>query len=294
MARYTLVVALSLFTASISCGSPTQSSAPTSVAQGQQLPQNDAPQLARLIGTPDENMVLFRDMLETHYYRIFPDGRRNAGGPQFFKYIHDQLATSHELFERYNQFYCGVSGSIVSPARKQRLDTVKIKDASGRCVMGQYIRCCWPCSCDIMKHARAEKVDITLPKDPKKEVRSYWVLTIGDPCAKCDLLPCPAMPPEVSAYDCGGGRTKNGLRVKNGRLTDDPDGRLVFALLYEGQSAQTSTLAVEDELLDVCSERFTATPSELENLGGMGDIFVELSLVNSDEKLTNTTKDLCE
>ena len=293
--KYTSLMALAVFfCTSPVLASPKQAAIKNTEGRTTTTAKSDKPRLARLVGTPAENMVLFREMLEAHYYKIFPDGQRNAGGPQFFKYIHDNLATSHDLFERYNQFYCGVSGSIVSPARKQRLDTVKIKGTDGRCIMGQYVRCCWPCSCDIMKHARAEKVDIVLPKDKSRESRPYWVLTIGDPCAKCNFLPCPEMPPEVSAYDCGGGRTKNGLRVKNGRLTDDPDGRLVFALLYEGERAPDSPLAVDDDLLGVCDERITATPKELEKLGGMGDIFVELALINSDETLTNSTKDLCE
>ncbi len=252
------------------------------------------PRLAQLAGTPEENFKLFREMLDTHYYSIFPTGQRNAGGPQFFKFIHDNLATSHELFERYNQFYCGVSGSIVSPQRKSRLDTVKIKSTDGQCIMGQYIRCCWPCSCDIMKHARAEEVEVVLPKDPTKEARSYWVLTIGDPCKRCDYLPCPELPPEVAAYDCGGGRTKNGLRVKGGKLTDDPDGRLVFALLYEAQPAKASQLVVADDLMGACQERFEATPDQLDQLGGMGDIFVKLALVNTEETFTNSTRDLCQ
>ena len=30
---------------------------------------------------------LFLDLRENHWIKIFPDGGRNSGGPQFFKYI---------------------------------------------------------------------------------------------------------------------------------------------------------------------------------------------------------------
>ena len=92
-----------------------------------------------------DDVALFRDMMDNHWSRIFPNGGRNAGGPQFFKYIYERPATSHDLFKRYSRFYCGVSGSIVKPGG-ERYDVVKIKDAKGQCIVGKYHRCCWPCS----------------------------------------------------------------------------------------------------------------------------------------------------
>ncbi|MEO0815108.1 MAG: hypothetical protein AAFY60_19765, partial [Myxococcota bacterium] len=122
---------------------------------------------------PRESMsdqALFDEMMDEHYLKIFPPGiSRNAGGPQFFKYIHDELAVSHSLFERYNRFYCGVSGSIIKPARAVKTTAVRVKDAEGACVHGAYHRCCWPCTCDVMKFARAERVTVRLPKDPSGE-----------------------------------------------------------------------------------------------------------------------------
>ena len=118
---------------------------------------------------------------------------------------------NHDEFQRYNRFYCGVSGSIIDPERYTSFDVVKVKDQNGSCVIGQYHRCCWPCSCDVMKHARAEPATIQLPKDPSGEKQDYWLLTIGDPCHRCDDMPCEDIPPEVSAFECKDGMTQNGL-----------------------------------------------------------------------------------
>ena len=51
-----------------------------------------------------------------------------------FKYIYDNLATTGELFDIYNQFYCAVSGSIVSPGNNY--DIIKVNDLGGNCVYG--------------------------------------------------------------------------------------------------------------------------------------------------------------
>ena len=242
--------------------------------------------------TPDDQ-ALFRDMMDNHWIRIFPNGGRNAGGPQFFKYIYEKLATSHDLFKRYSRFYCGVSGSIVKPGG-ERYDVVKIKDANGQCIVGKYHRCCWPCSCDIMKHARAEQVTMALPNDTTQAQGTYWVLTIDDPCGKCDVLPCPDLPREVTAFDCGGGVTRNGLRVKDGSLTEGADGRLIFAVLMDAEPASETSATVDVDLMRMCQRRIDVTPAVLDTLGGMGDIFVKLALVNTNETFTNSNADLCE
>ena len=245
---------------------------------------------------PRDNNALFQDLRDNHWSRIFPRGRRNVGGPQFFKYIYEELATDHDLFVRYSKFYCGVSGSIVRPHPEDlgRYDVVKIKDSNGQCVMGKYYRCCWPCVCDIMKHARAEQVTVRLPKDETQTEKRYWVLTIGDPCHRCDQSPCADLPPEVTTYQCQEGVTANGLRVHNGQLTSGYEGRLVFALLHEAAPANESSLSVSSDVLSRCAPRINATPVELERMGGMGNIFVDVALVNSEEPLTNSFEDLCE
>ena len=236
---------------------------------------------------------LFGDLIDNHWKKIFPLGGRNVGGPQFFKYIYERLATNHDLFQRYNRFYCGVSGSIVSPNRPKTYDVVKAKGVNGECIYGRYHNCCWPCSCDLMKYARAERVSITFEQDPEQKTRDYYVLTIGDPCYRCEALPCPDLPPEVTTYACQGGATANGLRVKDGRLTNDKDGRLVFALL-ETLDVDTSTLTVDADLMKICGPRFNASPAELDSMGGMGNIFVNVARVNSDETMKNSVLDLCE
>ena len=240
--------------------------------------------------------ALFQDLLDNHWSRIFPNGRRNVGGPQFFKYIYERLATNHDLFQRYSRFYCGVSGAIVRPGPNDnsRFDTVKIKDSNGRCVVGSYYRCCWPCVCDIMKHAQVEEVDLKLPLDETDSIQTYWVLTIGDPCHRCTQSPCSDLPPEVSTYQCRDGITANGLRVHNRQLTDGPNGRLVFALLHDAARGTETERTVSDELLTRCAPRINATPSELKEMGGMGNIFVDVALINTADTPSNSFDDLCD
>jgi len=243
--------------------------------------------------TPTDE-ALFADMLENHWPLIFPDGGRNVGGPQFFKYIYERLASSHDLFKRYSRFYCGVSGAIVRPGERGQYELVKIKDNDGHCVVGKYYRCCWPCACDIMKHARVEQATFLLPNDPSGKEETYWVLTIGDPCYRCVSSPCADLPPEVTTYACEDNVTKNGLRVSEGRLTTGKSGRLVFALLHDAAPADQTDEMVTADLLKRCSPRIHASPRELKAMGGMGNIFVEVARVNSDETLTNSFDDLCD
>ena len=240
-----------------------------------------------------QTTVLFRDMMDSHWMHSYFPTVGAMPVNLIFKYIYEKLATSHDLFKRYSRFYCGVSGSIVKPGG-ERYDVVKIKDANGQCIVGKYHRCCWPCSCDIMKHARAEQVTMALPNDTTQAQGTYWVLTIDDPCGKCDVLPCPDLPREVTAFDCGGGVTRNGLRVKDGSLTEGADGRLIFAVLMDAEPASETSATVDVDLMRMCQRRIDATPAVLDTLGGMGDIFVKLALVNTNETFTNSNADLCE
>ena len=50
---------------------------------------------------------------------------------QFFKHIVD-LGLSKADFELYNTFYCGVSGSPVSPDRGKVSDYIVVKDINGK------------------------------------------------------------------------------------------------------------------------------------------------------------------
>ena len=84
---------------------------------------------------------LFKKMMDEHYKNIFPNNtNRNAAGFRFFQYIYDNLAISNELFDIYNQFYCAVSGAIVSPGQ-DNFSILKVKDLNGNCVFGKYYRC---------------------------------------------------------------------------------------------------------------------------------------------------------
>jgi hypothetical protein len=265
------------------------------LAASEDVPSSTGGLLAPVVETQDNTTdeALFEDLLDNHWARIFPNGDRNVGGPQFFKYIYEQLATSHDLFKRYSRFYCGVSGAIVRPSDEAQYELVKIKNNAGRCVVGKYYRCCWPCACDIMKYARVEQATLRLPNDPSGQEETYWVLTIGDPCYRCASSPCADLPAEVTTYECKDNVTSNGIRVSEGRLTNGP-GRLVFALLHDAVPADQVDEAMMADLMARCTPRINASPEELKAMGGMGNIFVEVARVNSDETLTNTLDDLCD
>lgn len=196
------------------------------------------------------------ELLMKDFDTIFPDRNRNAGGPQFFKHIVD-MNLSKDDFELYNSFYCGVSGSPVDPKRGKVSDYVIVKNLKGEDIYGKYYRCCWPCLCDIMKYARVDKYDANL----NDTCVTYDVLTIEDPCCNKSKIP-----DSVSSYKCENGKTQNGVYSRNGRL--------IFALFYDTKVATES-----DDISDVlerCSERMDTRPDDLR--GGMGDIFVKLSL----------------
>ena len=198
------------------------------------------------------------DRLMSQFNVIFPrkNGRsnRNAGGPQFYKFI-SEMGLSIEEFELYNQFYCGVSGSPIDPNRTNIVKNISVKTLDGNEIVGSYYHCCWPCLCDIMKYARVEEHTITLSDGDY----THNVLTIEDPCQNEDDFP-----QSVTAYQCNG-ITENGIRTSSGRL--------IFALLYE---------ALPDDSLDFsinrCQERMNTDPDDLR--GGMGDIFVKLAIIN--------------
>ena len=210
------------------------------------------------------------EKLMNDFDTIFPDRNRNSGGPQFFKHIVDMNLNKHD-FELYNSFYCGVSGSPVDPKRDNVYDYVIVKDLDGNDIYGKYYRCCWPCLCDIMKYAKVDKYDIVL----NGSMVTYDVLTIEDPC--CDIS---KIPKSVTGFKCENGKTQNGVYSRNGRL--------IFALFYDTKIATES-----DDISDVlerCSERMNTRPDDLQ--GGMGDIFVKLSLACKQNKKDTELKNI--
>ena len=236
---------------------------------------------------------LFDELVDVHWRRIFPDGGRNVGGPQFFKYVFENLATNHDLFQRYNRFYCGVSGSIVSPEREQTFEVVQVKGKDGKCIVGRYHRCCWPCACDLMKYARTEKVSVILPRDASRQERDYYVLTIEDPCRGCSSPNCTQLPSEVTAYACRNNVTTNGLRASNGKISSGGAGRLIFGVLDQSGNTSSMKEGVDPGLMKTCQKRINANPEQLKRMGGMGNIFVNLALVNAKESYSHSTADLC-
>ena len=224
-------------------------------------------------GGKEENFTMMDDIsdqgkersyqnLMKDFKTIFPEGNRNSGGPQYFKHIVG-LDLSKTDFELYNTFYCGVSGSPIDPSRGKVYDYVVVKDVNGNDIQGKYYRCCSPCLCDVMKYAKVDKFDITLDG----ENLTYDVLTIDDPC--CDKN---KIPKEVSSFRCENLKTQNGIRSRNGRL--------IFALFYTDNNDHTEEI---NKVSDQCSERINTPPNELK--GGMGDIFVKLSLVCNKDNL---------
>ena len=202
------------------------------------------------------------DKLMEDFRKIFPDRNRNAGGPQYFKHIVD-MGLSKRDFELYNSFYCGVSGSPVDPSRGKVYDYVTVKDINGNDIQGKYYRCCSPCLCDIMKYAKVDKYDITFDGVEY----TYDVLTIDDPCCDKDNIP-----QEVTSFKCKNRKTQNGIHSRSGRL--------IFALFYTDNNDHMDEI---NKVSQHCSKRMNTPPDELK--GGMGDIFVKLSLLCNKDTL---------
>lgn len=129
--------------------------------------------------------VLFAE-LKADWNTIFPSGNRNAGGAMFFKHILDNYDNQDE-FMTLNQFYCPVSGSIVDPSSEPEF--VFAEDAvTGKPVCGSLYRCCWPCSCDIMRLAQIRNITLTFENAPV----TLYAFVMDNPCDKPDF------PKEVS------------------------------------------------------------------------------------------------
>ena len=198
--------------------------------------------------------------LITDWSRIFPDQNRNAAGPKFFKYIIDKKITYKDFIE-FNKLYCAVSGSLIDPDSEPDFLFVNESDTNTK-ICGNYYKCCIPCSCDIMKYSKVQKMKYEFD-DGLKE---FFVFTIKNPCNKNDF------PNRVNKdYFCDGKKI-NDKQVYN--LND----RIVIGLLHDGRSCN------KDEIDYVKSHQVTGRYCELrnntplENLdAGMGDIFIKLA-----------------
>ena len=193
------------------------------------------------------------------WIKIFPDQNRNAAGPKFFKHILDKEITYQDFIE-YNKLYCAVSGSLISP--NSRPDFVYLKSAeNGEKICGFYHKCCFPCSCDLMKYSQVKNMKHKF-LDGEKE---FTVLTIKNPCGKKDF------PREVNKnYFCNG-------EVPDNNQVVSIDNRLVIGLLHNSSKCNEQSIAAidKDEYTGAYCQLRNNAPLELQ--GGMGDIFIKMA-----------------
>ena len=201
----------------------------------------------------------YKDLI-TDWARIFPDQNRNAAGPKFFKYIIDKEITYKDFVE-YNKLYCAVSGSLIDPNSEP--DFLFAKEmVTNKKICGNYYKCCVPCSCDIMKYSKVQKMKYQF-KDGEKE---FFVFTIKNPCNKKDF------PNRVNKdYFC------DGKKINNKQVYKIND-RIVIGLFHNGKRCEKGEIdKVKSHYItgEYCELR-NNTP--LENLeAGMGDIFIKLA-----------------
>jgi hypothetical protein len=194
--------------------------------------------------------------LTQNWNKIFPDGNRNAAGAKFYKYILD-LDLSYEEFLEYNKLYCPVSGSLVSEGSKP--DFIKMKElGKNQMYCGYYYRCCWPCSCDIMKYAKIVK--------HKYKSKEIYMIVIKNPCIKKNF------PEEVNKkYLC-----------EDNNLDEDQvityNNHLVIGLLQDVKKCDDNDIKNidNDEITGKeCKKRNNLPLDKL--YSGMGDIFIKLA-----------------
>ena len=178
--------------------------------------------------------------MESYYASIFPDGNRNAGGPQYYHYIQSK-GLSSDLHKRY----CAVSGSPIDGNFSME---VKMPTSDGKHGCGDFYLCCWPCGCDLMRFATAEKY------------MDQTVVTIPDPCKKPKAL---SRIKSVTSYRCKNNKTENGVHTSSGRLITG----VLFRPRKCGKSVETT--------LTRCVMRNATPISQLK--GGMGDIFARVA-----------------
>ncbi len=204
-------------------------------------------------------LIRYYEELRADWGKIFPNKNRNAGGALFFKYILDNSNSKDEFFEK-NKMYCSVSGSLVRPGSEPEFVSVRGHDEELIC--GSLYRCCWPCSCDVMKFVQVQALEKTF--DDKTELIN--VLTIKNPCEKPDF------PEEVDRESICIGTSLNKKRVT------EINGRLVVGVLFE------SKICSQKDIDKINREVITGSYCPLRNKtplkevrGGMGDIFIKMA-----------------
>ncbi len=221
----------------------------------------------------------------TMYDIVFPNGKsRNSGGFAFFKHLVD-LDMPANKFAAYNQMYCGVSGAIVAPDRKDRqgnliknFDYIKIKDMNNNPVWGKYYRCCDPCCADLMREDKGTpntRVE-TYTHTHKEEKTDFKVLTIANPCP--GYLALDNSPENMefkqsfNCLECGqDGRATNGIYTENGRL--------IVAVLFPVEGVPEAEMEKDYEMV-VNNKHKSRMKQEYSKVrGGMGDIFIRVSIL---------------
>ena len=198
--------------------------------------------------------------LKKDWWKIFPDGNRNVGGPKFFDYALKNSGTVKE-FTSFNRLFCPVSGSLVSPKSTPELVYVD-EEGSSRKICGQLYRCCWPCSCDVMKYVTAEKFNLQIGEQNDE----FFLLKIKNPCTKENF------PAEVTrSYFCKGDQI-------NDSSVHFSSEKITVGILHDAHVCSRDEIAYIDEQLitgKYCPLRNNTPVSEIK--GGMGDIFIKLA-----------------
>ncbi len=198
--------------------------------------------------------------LKKDWWQIFPDGNRNVGGPKFFNYTLKK-SRNFEEFTSFNRLFCPVSGSLISP--KSTPELVYVDEEKGsRQICGQLYRCCWPCSCDVMKHVTAEKFNLQIGVQ-KDEV---YLLKIKNPCTKKNF------PTEVTRSNfCEGDQ----VNVSSVHLSSE---KITVGILHDAHVCSAEEIAYIDKQTitgKYCPFRNNTPVSDIK--GGMGDIFIKLA-----------------
>ena len=197
--------------------------------------------------------------LVNDWNKIFPDQNRNAAGPKFFKYIITKNI-SYKDFVEFNKLYCAVSGSLINPNAEPEKIYLSEVDTNKK-ICGDYYRCCIPCSCDVMKYSKVEKMKHKF-NDVEKE---FYVLTIKNPCGK-------KFPRQVNRnYFCDGENLSKDQVV-------ELNNRLVIGLFHKAKMCNKSQISKIDnhQVTGLFCEFRNNTPEE-ELQSGMGDIFIKLA-----------------
>ena len=196
------------------------------------------------------------EKLMNDFPKIFPNGNRNSGGPQFYHHIVTSMNPNRDEYIKYNTFYCAVSGSPIDPNREGISDNIIVNGLDGKTYYGKYYRCCWPCSCDIMRDNLVLVEDFTISLSDGDY--THKVLTINDPCLNSDRIPS-----EITCFECENDITQNGIHTDSGRL--------IIGILHDVEEYEYKNI---DDILDMCSNRNSTPIDELR--GGMVDISLKL------------------